>query len=1006
MRLPQSVSEYASNGWFPVLRELPSPPQSRRSRGFTILLFALLSLTATALAQVPSTISLTIASIGLAGNTVNQGNLVTLTATVTAAGPVSPGQVNFCEVKPTPPLSCADIHLLATKQLIGGLATFSFYPPPGPHTYQAVFLGTHAANAGLSAQLSLTVTPLSPTATTLSGQTVTVNARRGNGPMTGTAIFIDVDNAGYVLGSATLNSYAPRGPGLSFAGITTIPRAQATPPLSDTGAASIATGDFNNDGSPDVALGVVPPSPPVSPPLDTLATVLGNATSGTFGSPFIYPVTDTVSSIHVADFNSDGKQDLLINTGTQLEVLLGNGDGSFAHPGLYTSLPGQVAVGDFNRDGLPDLAVLIPAGTVNIYLGNFNGTFTAGPVYSSGGSKPTAIAAANFYSDGNLDLAIVDRGGTVTVLLGNGDGTFTPGPVSPLPVIQPDFVAAADFVGNGLMDLVVSSASVANGTKAIGVLWGRGDGSFTPATQGPMDGLSPVVVGDFNGDGIADLVTLTADGTSVQVFLGNGNGSFQPAMRIVGVGATAPPGGAPFSGIAAADFNGDGLSDLALSLAINGRAYIVPAQLSPQAATGTLTTLFIVGTGQHNVEAVYSGDGNYQTSTSAPFLWKAQLEPTTVGVTTAPSSSPYGQQVMLTATVSASDPQNHIPTGDMTFTYAGASLGKASVIGGVAMLYVTSLPVGTDTVTATYSGDMNFASGTGSGTQVVTAYPSTTVLTAAPNPGYGGQAITLTATVAGVGTTITPTGTVTFYDGTTVLGSATVDPIKHANFTTSALTVGVHSLTAVYSPYSNSPDTASTSPAITENVLESEFSITLPNPIITLAKYQHTTTAITLASFGAFSDSVTVTCGGTLPVYLTCLPSPTSTQMTPDGSASVSLYLDTDSDLGGRNGPVSAHNNPPASPLNLALLLSPVSLIAALAARRRRLFNRRLTSPFLLLLLTVLPLPMLFAITSCGGNIITPIPATAPGTYTIPITATGATTGLTHTVQLTLIVTP
>src|SRR4051812_34679726 len=127
--------------------------------------------------------------------------------------------------------------------------------------------------------------------------------------------------------------------------------------------------------------------------------------------------------------------------------------------------PFFVAVGDFNRDGVPDLAVANaaqgqPEGSISILLGKGNGTFEAAKNYDSGGAEPSALAVGDFNADGKLDLAVANRGGdgaeNLSVLLGNGDGTLRAPQSYPLG-FEPQAVATADFNGDGKLDLAVAS---------------------------------------------------------------------------------------------------------------------------------------------------------------------------------------------------------------------------------------------------------------------------------------------------------------------------------------------------------------------------------------------------------------------------------------------------------------------------------------------------------------------------------------------------------------------
>jgi hypothetical protein len=174
-----------------------------------------------------------------------------------------------------------------------------------------------------------------------------------------------------------------------------------------------------------------------------------------------------------------------------------------------------------------------------------------------------------------------------------------------------------------------------------------------------------------------------------------------------------------------------------------------------------------------------------------------------------------------------------------------------------------------------------------------------------------------------------------------------------------------------------------------------DFTITLASPSVTLQTYQTSTTTVTLASLGGFADTLGLTCGS-LPTNVTCTLTPNSAKLAANATAAASLYLSTVT-IPSRN----ALNHPgsaPQFPINLALLLSPAGLFAALAARRRcrSVLNFVLLAVFSMAALTL----------SGCGSLIYPLPSAQPGTYTIPITATGASTGLTHTAQLTLTISP
>jgi hypothetical protein len=328
--------------------------------------------------------------------------------------------------------------------------------------------------------------------------------------------------------------------------------------------ASAAVGDFNNDGIADLA---------IADPINSTIFILLGSGSGAFnyGSA---SVSFPPAGVAVEDFNSDGLQDLAVagSSGyySSIIILLGDGNGGFRQPAnsFLFSWPGPTALAaaDFNNDGYIDVAALDPTGNVvAILLGDGQGNlpghrdWTLPASAGIGGS-----ATADFNGDGKLDLAVVQFNqngntitGSVSVVPGNGDGTFQQAISTPVPNVGIDTMVVGDFLGNGKADIATAPVPTTGG---ISVILGNGDGTFgvVNAANVPGTGVQYMVGGDFNNDGKGDLATLSlscANACSpVNVLLSNGDGTFNVHL-VANVAGIA-------TNIAAGDFNNDGNLDL------------------------------------------------------------------------------------------------------------------------------------------------------------------------------------------------------------------------------------------------------------------------------------------------------------------------------------------------------------------------------------------------------------------------------------------------------------
>jgi hypothetical protein len=355
---------------------------------------------------------------------------------------------------------------------------------------------------------------------------------------------------------------------------------------------TMVVGDFNRDGKADIVLGASAQS--ASPNFVTI--LLGNG-DGTFQNPVSYATGANPVSAVLADFNGDGITDIAVAcTDTQgngiLSLLAGNGDGTFQQPFNFPAPSGPMAAADFNSDGKTDLVIIgqtgSPAGYFSpmVFLGNGDGSFKAPLTGLALPIFPGVVVVDDFNGDGNPDIVI---GGPrpPMIALGNGDGTFqNPVLLGGGQVFSAYSIAVGDFNGDGKPDLAMAYAHLSpqSPADALLVLLGNGDGSF----QSPVSYDAPgnVIAADFNGDGITDLAAVASPNGSVSVLRGNGDGSFQLAVSYVT---------ATFSvNAAVADFNGDGradIADLGTNNTSSGNQLTiltgVPAGVSITATTGT-----------------------------------------------------------------------------------------------------------------------------------------------------------------------------------------------------------------------------------------------------------------------------------------------------------------------------------------------------------------------------------------------------------------------------------
>jgi hypothetical protein len=843
-------------------------------------LIFLMLLSGSVSAAIGSTTMLTISSGGNNVSTVAAGSAVTLTAAVDG-GTVTQGLVNFCNAAAT---YCTDIQLVGSAQLTSaGTATLTLLPGIGVHSYRAVFAGTNAVGGSASSAASLTVTGSYPTATSLTALgeqgnyslTATVVAK---GPMavSGTVSFLDTSNGNASLASSAVGASTPA---LAFSLAST---------LNTTASAGMATGDFNGDGKPDLAILNAD---------NSITIFLGNG-DGTFTAKTSAGTLSGGLELLVADFNGDGKLDLATGNaaGTAVVVLPGNGDGTFGSS-VMTAITGPpVAVGDFNGDGKPDVVVEtaggpnpggVPGGTianVTVLLGNGDGTFTASAASATGVIETVAITVADFNGDGKLDLAAGGPSlatsssdydsGTVTVLLGNGDGTFK----APMTIASPSgftmSIAAADLNGDGKPDLVVSNeenpALMANYSGVFLVLLGNGDGTFTNV-PGPDPGFqasaSSIAIADFNGDGKPDLALTSELYDAITIQLGNGDGTFTatPASTVSSKGQTF------MTALVTADFNGDGLPDLAAGSNQPDSAFILLDSVT-ETATAMAANVAPSGTGTHLVEASYPGDTNYGASTSKTVALLAGTPVISVSPLTLPIGmvrTAYSQA--LTATGGTGPYRYSVTAGTLP---QGLSLGASGVLAGTPALSGTYL----FTITVTDSSATPNTTSVAYALVIQAAPPA--VITISPSSLPNGMAgVAYSQTLSGNGGTPPYTFSAdpsTFPPGITMSSSGVISGTP--------ATGGTYSIT-VYATDSSADGpfigSAAYSLAVTA-ATPATFMVAGTPAMATVSAGQPATYTVKITPTGGFTAPITFACSG-LPAESTCAFAPAS--VTPAGGA-------------------------------------------------------------------------------------------------------------------------
>jgi len=606
------------------------------------VVFLLLSKTI-AFAASATTTTLAATVEGKSATTATVGSTLLLTATVeSGSSAVKLGLVDFCNAAAS---HCTGVNRIGTATVSSsGTARIALAPDSGAHSYKAIYRANKSDASSSSATLAVTIT--------------------GSAKATVTSI------------AATGHGYSDADIPSTYSFASTVSSATTTAPTGDV--------EFQ-DLSTEATLDRVTLSAQKSVTASAPTMLISQSITG-----FTCAVAEAS-----ADINADGIRDLVVidRCTNGINVYLGNSDGNYSLTHTYTTQgysPRSLAIADFNGDGNPDLAIYNSVSglkdaypSINIYTGAGDGSFT----YSSSfdlkdTNRPLALFAADFENTGHMDLAAVSLGG-VSLCTGAGDGTFS---VASLTYIGGTVVAAAlgDFQADGYPDLAFITQS-----SGLFVYFGTASSSFhtTRSFAVPATFLSSatLLTGDLNSDGRDDLVLLNSASGELSTYLAGTTGIFTRKQLLATNSLPAAAILSPWSGGSSPDLisananNGNllfyhGLGDGSFSLASTTNFTSQPSQLVVGGALGsgqlvyaeidaadqleilnlatsvatantsTTSPLTLSGAGSHQIAAVYSGDANHNTSTSASLYLSAQSPAPTISL---PSGS-YASAISVT----------------------------------------------------------------------------------------------------------------------------------------------------------------------------------------------------------------------------------------------------------------------------------------------------------------------------------------------------------------------
>jgi Bacterial Ig-like domain (group 3) len=729
----------------------------------------------------------------------------------------------------------------------------------GSHSITAVYGGDGTYGSSTSATLTQTVNQ----ATTSTAVTASVNPATSGTPVTLTAT---VTSSGTPTGTVTFkDGAATLGTGtLNGSGQATF--TTSTLAVGSHSITAVYGGDTNYTGSTSAVL------TQTITPASSSTTVTASTNPATFGASVTFSANvsgsgatptgtvafkDSGTTIGTVTLNGGGQATFstaALATGSHSITAVYSGDGTYGSSTSATltqtvnqapTSTGVTASANPATSGTPvtltatvtsggtatgtvtfkDGAATLGTGTVN---GGGQATFTTS-AFTTASHSITAVYGGDTNYTGStspvLTLAVNQNSSTTAVT-----SSANPGNVG-APVTFTATLTVSGVTATGMVTFKDGATTLGTGT-----LNGSGQATFTTSTLAVgSHSITAVYGGDANYIGstsavLTQAINQVSSSTAITA-------SANPATSGTPVTFTASVSGSANTPTGTLTFK-DGATTLGAGT-LNG---------SGQA---TFTTSALTA-GSHSITAAYSGDSNYTASVSPPLTLAVNQNSSTTAIASSVNPGSAGTALTFTATVTAS---GVTATGVVTFKDGATTLGTGALNGsGQAAFTTSTLAVGTHSITAVYGGDVNYTGSTSPVlTEAINADASATALASSANPATFDIPMTLTAMVSGTGST--PTGIVTFKDGTTTLGTASLNGSGQAVYTLSTLSTGSHAITAVYA--GDGTHAGSISAVLTEIIGKNSSTTSLTSSSNPVAAGAQVTLTATVVAAGSPTGTVT-----------------------------------------------------------------------------------------------------------------------------------------------------